>query len=74
MIGKGLPVWLPNGEIQNQIEKYAIETENRYGYDRVTTPVLGKKNYSNVADISPTMVEGMYPPMEMMTELTTSRL
>ena len=28
MIGKGLPVWLPNGEIlKSEIERFAIETE-----------------------------------------------
>mgnify|MGYP005721559419 FL=1 len=42
-IGKGLPVWLPNGEIlKSEIERYAIETEESYGYQRVTTPVLAQ--------------------------------
>ena len=28
MIGKGLPVWLPNGEtLKGEIEKFAVETE-----------------------------------------------
>ncbi len=66
MIGKGLPVWLPNGEIlKSEIEKYAIETENRYGYDRVTTPVLGKKELFECSGHLPHYAEGMYPPMEM---------
>ena len=44
MIGKGLPVWLPNGEIlKSEIERFAIETEEHYGYQRVTTPVLAKR-------------------------------
>ena len=66
MIGKGLPVWLPNGEIlRSEIEKYAIETEDRYGYDRVTTPVLGKKELFECSGHLPHYAEGMYPPMEM---------
>ena len=29
MIGRGLPVWLPNGEIlKSSIEKFALETED----------------------------------------------
>ena len=66
MIGKGLPVWLPNGEIlKSEIEKYAMETEEEYGYDRVTTPVLAKKELFECSGHLPHYAEGMYPPMEM---------
>ncbi len=66
MIGKGLPVWLPNGEIlKSEIEKYALETEEIYGYDRVTTPVLAKKELFECSGHLPHYAEGMYPPMEM---------
>jgi threonyl-tRNA synthetase len=66
MIGKGLPVWLPNGEIlKSEIEKYALQTEEKYGYDRVTTPVLAKKELFECSGHLPHYAEGMYPPMEM---------
>ena len=66
LIGKGLPVWLPNGEIlRSEIERYAIETEDSYGYDRVTTPVLGKKQLFETSGHLPHYADGMYPPMEM---------
>ena len=66
MIGKGLPVWLPNGEIlKSEIEKYALQTEDKYGYDRVTTPVLAKKELFECSGHLPHYAEGMYPPMEM---------
>ena len=66
MIGKGLPVWLPNGEIlKSEIERYALETEEGYGYDRVTTPVLAKKELFECSGHLPHYAEGMYPPMEM---------
>ena len=66
MIGKGLPVWLPNGEIlKNQIEKYAIETEKNYGYQRVTTPVLGKEQLFKTSGHLPHYADSMYPAMEM---------
>ncbi len=66
MIGKGLPVWLPNGEIlKSSIEKYAIEIEEKYDYQRVTTPVLGKKQLFEASGHLPHYAEGMYPPMKM---------
>ena len=66
MIGKGLPVWLPNGEIlKSSIEKFALETEEEYGYQRVTTPVLAKKQLFETSGHLPHYAEGMYPPMEM---------
>ena len=66
MIGKGLPVWLPNGEIlKSEIERFAIETEERYGYQRVTTPVLAKKQLFETSGHLPHYADGMYPPMEM---------
>ncbi len=43
-IGKGLPIWLPNGNIiKEELEKWAKETEEEWGYQRVTTPTLPKK-------------------------------
>tara|TARA_B100001113_G_scaffold86943_1_gene69481 strand:- start:23723 stop:25705 length:1983 start_codon:yes stop_codon:yes gene_type:complete len=66
MIGKGLPVWLPNGEIlKSSIEEFALKTEEEYGYQRVTTPVLGKKQLFEASGHLPHYAEGMYPPMEM---------
>lgn len=66
LIGKGLPIWLPNGEIlKNQIEKYANETEELYGYEKVTTPVLAKKQLFEASGHLPHYAESMYPPMEM---------
>ena len=66
LIGKGLPVWLPNGEIlKSEIEKFAVETEESYGYVRVTTPVLGKKELFEMSGHLPHYSDGMYPPMKM---------
>jgi threonyl-tRNA synthetase len=66
LIGKGLPVWLPNGEIlRSEIEKYALETEESYGYQRVTTPALAKQELFECSGHLPHYSDGMYPPMEM---------
>jgi len=66
MIGRGLPVWLPNGEIlKSEIERYAVETEEAYGYVRVTTPVLAKQQLFEASGHLPHYADSMYPPMEM---------
>jgi threonyl-tRNA synthetase len=66
LIGKGLPVWLPNGEIlKSEIERFAVETEETYGYDRVTTPVLAKQQLFECSGHLPHYADSMYPPMEM---------
>ena len=66
LIGKGLPVWLPNGEIlKSEIERYAVETEEAYGYVRVTTPVLAKQQLFEASGHLPHYADSMYPPMEM---------
>ena len=66
LIGKGLPVWLPNGEtLKSEIERYAVETEEAYGYIRVTTPVLGKQQLFEASGHLPHYADSMYPPMEM---------
>ena len=66
LIGKGLPVWLPNGEtLKSEIERFAVETEEAYGYVRVTTPVLGKKELFETSGHLPHYSDGMYPPMKM---------
>jgi len=56
-IGKGLPIWLPKGEIiKEEIEKFAIETENKAGFVRVSTPLIAKKEYFYDQDIYHTML------------------
>ena len=66
LLGKGLPIWLPHGEVlKGEIERYAVETEEAYGYVRVTTPVLGKQQLFEASGHLPHYADSMYPPMEM---------
>ena len=66
LIGKGLPVWLPNGEtLKSEIERYAVETEEAYAYVRAPTPVLGKQQLFEASGHLPHYADSMYPPMEM---------
>lgn len=66
LVGKGLPMWLPKGNImKEEVERLAKEVESRYEYDRVTTPVMGKKELFETSGHLPYYADGMYPPMEM---------
>ena len=66
LVGKGLPMWLPKGNImKEQVELLAKEVEGKYGYERVTTPVMGKKELFETSGHLPYYAGGMYPPMEM---------
>src|SRR3989339_433595 len=66
MVGKGLPMWLPNGTIiKDEVEKFAKEMENKYGYQRVSTPHLAKKELYLTSGHLPYYEHDMYPAMEM---------
>ena len=66
MIGKGLPVWLPKGNIiKEEIENYAKEMERKAGFLRVSTPHLAKKELYLTSGHLPYYAESMYPPMKL---------
>lgn len=63
-IGKGLPIWLPNGNIiKEEIENWAKETEQKWGYQRVTTPIITKDNLFYTSGHLPLYKESMYAPI-----------
>ncbi|MCP4867850.1 MAG: threonine--tRNA ligase [Proteobacteria bacterium] len=65
-IGKGLPLWMPNGTvIRDELEKLARELEFADGYQRVSTPVLAKTSLYERTGHLPYYAEGMYPFMEL---------
>jgi len=65
-IGKGLPLWLPNGTvIRDELETLAKELEFEAGYQRVATPHLAKQSLYYQTGHLPYYAEGMYPPMEL---------
>tara|TARA_Y100000310_G_scaffold336067_1_gene419658 strand:- start:2203 stop:3957 length:1755 start_codon:yes stop_codon:yes gene_type:complete len=66
LVGKGLPIWLPKGEIiREEIEKFAIEVENKQGYFRVATPHIAKKELFLKSGHLPFYEDSMYPAMKM---------
>ena len=66
-VGKGLPLWLPNGTvIRDELEALARELEFRDGYQRVSTPHLAKQSLYYTTGHLPYYADGMYPPMELL--------
>jgi threonyl-tRNA synthetase len=66
LVGKGLPLWLPNGTIiKDEIEKLAVEMEEKYGYLRVSTPHLAKEEMYIKSGHLPYYKDSMYPPMKI---------
>ncbi len=64
LVGKGLPLWLPNGTvIRNEVQKFAEEMEFRYGYKRVSTPNIAKGDLYLKSQHLPAYEESMFPPM-----------
>ena len=68
-IGRGLPLWLPNGTIiRDELEKLAFELEFQAGYKRVSTPHIAKQElFSKTGHLSH-YAEDMYPPMELVEQ------
>ncbi len=65
-IGRGLPLWLPNGTvIRDELEKLARELEFEANYQRVATPHIAKSQLYHETGHLPYYAEGMYPPMEL---------
>lgn len=64
-IGKGLPLWLPNGAvIRDEIERYASEVEFDYGYQRVNTPHVTRQELFEKSGHLEVYKDGMFPPMK----------
>lgn len=66
-IGKGLPLWLPNGTVvRDELENLAKELEFKAGYVRVATPHLAKESLYHTTGHLPYYADDMYPAMELM--------
>lgn len=68
-IGRGLPLWLPNGTvIRDELEKLAKELEFKANYQRVATPHIARRDLFYQTGHLPYYADGMYPPMELTEE------
>ncbi len=65
-VGRGLPLWLPNGTvIRDELEKLAREIEFKAGYQRVSTPHLTRSELYYETGHLPYYTDSMYPLMEL---------
>lgn len=65
-IGPGLATLLPNGTIiAEELEKWAKETEKKWGYTHVLTPHIAKEELFKKTGHIPYYAASMYPPMRM---------
>lgn len=65
-IGKGLPIWLPKGNIiKEELEAWAKETERRWDYERVTTPIITKEDLFYTSGHLPLYKDSMYAPIQI---------
>ena len=68
-VGRGLPLWLPNGTIiRDELEKLAVELEFKAGYQRVATPHIAKTELFASTGHLAHYRESMYPPMEVVEQ------
>lgn len=65
-VGKGLPLWLPNGTVlRDELEKLAKEKEFQAGYQRVSTPHITRENLYFTSGHLPYYGADMFPPIEV---------
>ena len=68
-VGKGLPLWLPNGNIiRDELENLAKELEFKAQYQRVSTPHLTKVDLYYQTGHLPYYEDHIYPIMELKEE------
>jgi threonyl-tRNA synthetase len=64
LVGKGLPLWLPNGTvIREELEKFAKEMEFKDGYVRVATPHIANGELYKLSGHLQLYKDAMFPPM-----------
>lgn len=63
-VGPGLVLWTPNGTIiRDELENWARETEEAWGYKRVVTPHIAKHTLYETSGHLPYYRDDMYSPM-----------
>lgn len=66
LVGRGLPMWLPNGSIiRRELERYIVDKEVALGYNHVYTPCLGSVELYKTSGHWDHYHEDMFPKMEV---------
>jgi threonyl-tRNA synthetase len=69
-VGKGLPLWLPNGTIlRDELEDWARATERGLGYQRVATPHITREDLYYLSGHLPYYREDLYAPIDIEGDL-----
>ena len=66
LVGKGMPLWLPNGAlIRKQLENYIYEKEQKLGYQHVYTPCVGTVDLYKTSGHWDHYKDNMFPSMKV---------
>lgn len=66
LVGKGLPLWLPNGAtIRRLLQRYITDKEVSLGYQHVVTPSLGSVNLYKISGHWAHYKDDMFPMMKL---------
>ena len=66
LVGKGMPLWLPNGALlRKQLENYIYEKEQKMGYKHVYTPCVGTVDLYKTSGHWDHYKENMFPSMKV---------
>ncbi len=66
LVGKGMPLWLPNGAIvRRELENYIYNKERKMGYKHVYTPVVGTTSLYKTSGHWDHYKENMFPVMKV---------
>ncbi len=66
LVGKGMPLWLPNGSIiRKELENYIYRKERELGYQHVYTPCVGTVDLYKTSGHWDHYKENMFPMMEV---------
>ena len=66
LVGKGMPLWLPNGAIiRKELENYIYKKEQKLGYKHVYTPCVGTVNLYKTSGHWDHYKENMFPMMKV---------
>ncbi len=69
LVGKGLPLWLPNGyTLWRTLQNYITDKEIKYGYKHVHTPDLGSVELYKTSGHWEHYKDDMFPAMEKENE------
>ena len=66
LVGKGMPLWLPNGAvIRKQLENYIYDKERKMGYQHVYTPCVGTVDLYKTSGHWDHYKDNMFPSMKV---------